>query len=56
MVVTRDNQIHKNRNLKVENYCFKKVQRFKYFGVDINSHHNYYQEEIILRIKGGNRC
>jgi len=55
MVVTRGNQLDQNRRLKVENYCFEKVESFKYLGVDINSHNNYH-EEIRLRIKAGNKC
>jgi len=55
MVVTRGNQLDQNRRLKIENYCFKKVESFKYLGVNINIRNNYH-EEIKLRIKAGNRC
>jgi len=55
MVVTRGNQLDQNRRLKIESYCFEKVENFKYFGVDINSLNNYH-EEIRLRIKAGNKC
>jgi hypothetical protein len=55
MVIMRGNQLHQNRNLGIENYCFEKVKNFKYLGVDINSRNNYH-EEINLRIKVGNKC
>jgi hypothetical protein len=55
MIVTRGNQLDQNRSLEIKNYCFEKVESFKYLGVDINSYNNYY-EEIELRIKAGNRC
>jgi len=55
MVVTTGNQIDQDRSLEIENYCFEKVESFKYLGVDINSRNNYH-EDIKLRIKAGNRC
>lgn len=55
MIVKRGNQLHQNRSLNIGNYCFEKVESFKYLGVDINSHNNYH-EEINLRVKAGNRC
>jgi len=30
MVVMRGNQLYQNTRLKIENYCFKKVESFKY--------------------------
>jgi len=56
VVVTRGNELDQNRSLKKENYCFEKVESFKYLGLDKNSHSNYHEEEIRLRIKAGNRC
>lgn len=38
MVITRDNQLDHNRTLKIENYCFEKIESFKYLGVEINNH------------------
>ena len=55
MVVTRFNQLDQNGSLEIENYCFEKVESFKYPRVYINSRNNYH-EEIKLRIKAGNRC
>lgn len=55
MIVQRGNQLHQNRSLNIENYCFEKVENFKYLGVDINSQNNYH-EEINLRVKAGDRC
>lgn len=55
MIVTRGNHLHKNRILKIKNYCFKKVESFIYLGVEINCQ-NDCREEIRLRIKAGNSC
>uniref|UniRef100_A0A2S2QGX8 Uncharacterized protein n=1 Tax=Sipha flava TaxID=143950 RepID=A0A2S2QGX8_9HEMI len=55
MVVKRGNQLHQNRNLVIGNYCFEKVECFKYLEVDLNSR-NSYHEEINLRVKSGNKC
>lgn len=55
MVVTRGNRLDKNRILKMENYCFKRVKSFIYLGVEMNCHNNCC-EEMWLRIKGGNSC
>jgi hypothetical protein len=55
MIVKRGNQLHQNRSMNTGNYCFEKVESFKYLGVNINSHNNYH-EEINLRVKAGNRC
>lgn len=55
MVVTRGNQLDKNRRLNLENYCFKKVESFRYLGVNISSRKNYH-EEIKLRTKAESRC
>lgn len=29
----------------MENYCFEKMENFKYLEIDINSHNNYYEEK-----------
>jgi hypothetical protein len=55
MIIMRGYQLHQNRNLDIENYCFEKVESLKYLGVDINSHNNYH-EEINLTTKARNRC
>jgi len=55
VVITRDNQLNHNKAIKIENYCFGKVEIFKYLGVEINSHNDYH-EEVRLRIKAGSRC
>lgn len=44
MVVTRDYQLDHNRRLKIENYCFEKIESFKYLAMDINSSNNYHDE------------
>lgn len=41
MIVTRGIHLHKNRVLKIENYCFKKVESFLFLRVEINSHNSY---------------
>jgi hypothetical protein len=37
MIVKRGNQLHQNRSLNIGNYCFEKVESFKYLGVNINN-------------------
>lgn len=44
MVVTRGNRLDKNRILKMENYCFKRVKSFIYLGVEMNCHNNCCEE------------
>lgn len=51
----RNNQLYQNINLDIENYCFKKVENFKYLSVYINSRNNYH-EDINLILKAGNKC
>jgi hypothetical protein len=42
-------------NLQVDYLTFKKVESFKYLGVDINSRNDMHQE-IVERLASGKRC
>jgi len=55
MVVSRDQNAGRSRNMKTDNRSFRGVEVFKYLGT-ILIDQNSYREEIKSRSKSGNAC
>ncbi|KAJ4443386.1 hypothetical protein ANN_05054 [Periplaneta americana] len=55
VIMSRDENIVRNRNIKIVNLSFEEVEKFKYLGATITNI-NDTQEEIKRRINMGNAC
>jgi len=55
MVMSRDQNAGRNRNNKIDNSSFEKVEEFKYLGTTLTNQ-NSIQEQIKNRLKSGNAC
>jgi hypothetical protein len=55
MVMSRDQNARQNRNIKVDNKSFERVEQFKYIGTT-RIKQNSIQEAIKTRLKLGNTC
>ncbi|KAJ4435519.1 hypothetical protein ANN_18135 [Periplaneta americana] len=55
MIMSRDQNIVRNGNIKIGNLSLKEVEKFKYLGATVTNI-NYTQEEIKHRINMGNAC
>ena len=55
MVTSQYQNAGQNRNIKVDNKSFEKVEQFEYLGAAL-MYQNSIQEEIKSRVKSGNAC
>ncbi|KAJ4442707.1 hypothetical protein ANN_04296 [Periplaneta americana] len=55
MIISRDESILRNRNIKIGNLSFEEVEKFKYLGATLTNI-NDTREEIKHRINMGNAC
>ncbi|KAJ4436564.1 hypothetical protein ANN_16597 [Periplaneta americana] len=55
MIMSRDENIQRNGNIKIGNLCFEEVEKFKYLGATVTNI-NDTREEIKHRINMGNAC
>ncbi|KAJ4428068.1 hypothetical protein ANN_24082 [Periplaneta americana] len=55
MIMSRDENIVRNGNIKIRNLSFEEVEKLKYFGATVTNI-NYTREEIKHRINMGNAC
>jgi hypothetical protein len=55
MLLSRHQNIGKNRNIKIANRSFENVSQFKYLRT-IVTNQNLIQEEIKRRLNSGNAC
>ncbi|KAJ4442231.1 hypothetical protein ANN_12097 [Periplaneta americana] len=55
MIMSRDENIVRNGNIKIGNLSFEQVEKFKYLGATVTNI-NDTREEIIHRINRGNAC
>ncbi|KAJ4435515.1 hypothetical protein ANN_18131 [Periplaneta americana] len=55
MIMSRDENIIRNGNIKIENLSFEEVEKFKYLGATVTNI-NDTREEIKHRINMGNAC
>ncbi|KAJ4428004.1 hypothetical protein ANN_24017 [Periplaneta americana] len=55
MIMSRDENIVRNRNIKIGNLSFEEVEKFKYLGATVTNI-NDTREEIKHRINMGNAC
>ncbi|KAJ4446394.1 hypothetical protein ANN_13090 [Periplaneta americana] len=55
IIMSRDQNIVRNGNIKIGNLSFEKVEKFKYFGATVTNR-NDTREEIKRRINMGNVC
>ncbi|KAJ4435638.1 hypothetical protein ANN_18254 [Periplaneta americana] len=54
MIMSRDQNIVRNGNIKIGNLSFEEVEKFKYLGVTVTKYINDIREEIKHRINMGN--
>jgi hypothetical protein len=55
MLVTPNQNISRNRDIKIENRLFGNVPMFKYLGTTVTNY-NLIQEDIKRRLNSGNAC
>jgi hypothetical protein len=55
MLVSRDQNVGHNRDIKIGNRSFENVSQFKYLGTTVRNQ-NLIQEEIKRRLNSGNAC
>ena len=55
MVMSRDQNVGRSHNIRIDNSSFKRVDEFKYLGTTITNQ-NSIQEEIKNKVKSGNVC
>jgi hypothetical protein len=55
MVMSRDQNVGRSHNIKIDNNSFERVEEFKYLGTTITNQ-NSIQKEIKSRVKSGNAC
>ena len=55
MVMSRDQNVGRSHNTKIDNSSFERMEEFKYLGTTL-THQNSIQEEIKSRLKSGNAC
>jgi hypothetical protein len=55
MAMSRNQNVGKNHNIKLDNKSFERVKQFKYLGTSLTNR-NSIQEEIKSRMKSRNAC
>jgi hypothetical protein len=55
MVMTRDKNVGRSHNMKIDNSSFERVEQFRYLGTTIRNQ-NSIQEQIKSRLKSRNAC
>jgi hypothetical protein len=55
MLLSRYQNVCRNRDIKITNRSFENVSQFKYFGTTVTNE-NLIQEEIKRRLNSGNAC
>jgi hypothetical protein len=55
MLLSRNQNVGQNRDIKIANRLFENVSRFKYLGTTVTNL-NLIQEEIKMRLISGNAC
>jgi hypothetical protein len=53
MVISQDQNARRNKNIKISNSFFERVEEFKYLETIVKNQNNI-QEEIKTRLKSGN--
>jgi len=55
MVMSREQNVGRSHNIKIDNSSFERVEELKYLGANLTNQ-NYIQEEIKGRPNSGNAC
>ena len=55
MVMSRDQNAGRSRNMKIDNSSYERVEEFKYLGTTL-TYQNYIQEKIKSRLNSGDAC
>jgi len=55
IVTFRDQNVKRNRSIKIDNRYFESLEEFKYLGTNLTNQ-NSIQEEITSKVKSGNVC
>jgi hypothetical protein len=55
MLLSRHQNVGRNRDIKIANRSFENVSQFKYLGTTITNQ-NLIQEEIKIRLNSSNAC
>jgi hypothetical protein len=55
MLLSREQNVGQNRDMKIANRSFENVSQFKYLGTTV-THQNLIQEKIKRRLNSGNAC
>jgi hypothetical protein len=55
MLVSHDQNVGQNRDIKIGNRSFENVSQFKYLGMTVTNQ-NMIQEEIKRKLNSGNAC
>jgi hypothetical protein len=55
MVMSRDQNVGRSHNIRIDNISFEKVEQFRYLGTS-STDQNSIQEEVKSRLKSGNAC
>jgi UDP-galactopyranose mutase len=55
MVMSRDQNVGRNHNIKTDNSSFERVKEFEHLGTTL-TYQNSIQEETKSRLKSGNAC
>jgi hypothetical protein len=55
MVMSRDQNIGRSHNIKIDNSSFERLKEIKCLGKTL-TYQNYIQEEINSRLQSGNAC
>jgi hypothetical protein len=55
MLLSRQQNVGQNRDIKIANRSFKNLSQFKYFGTTV-TRQNLIQEDIKRRLNSGNAC
>ena len=55
MIMSRDENVGRSHNMRIDNTAFERVEEFKYLGTTLTNQ-NSIQEEIKSKLKPGNAC
>jgi hypothetical protein len=55
LLLSRDQNVGQNYNIKIANICFENVAQFIYLGMEVTDQ-NLFQEDFKRRLNSGNAC